>query len=370
MMELKKDPHPLFRRSQFYQYVCNLRDPFGVDAMIHLNYRYGRENHKVEIIDAGDKTLDEMAGIITQLFDIDPWRLRVMRTDLAADVDGAPVHWFKNSAHIDRKQFSSSIEKSFERELQFVSMGSAVAQTLYAGKRPNLYRIYDKLAEWRIQYRKIVQDYQRFNERMAGMDMTGEQRYFGQRCPPTFHEYCETFGYDFQPGNVLTRVERQIGGRVPPEFATLADLRHAHELDPFTALQIIPSAKSQILDPPAENVSVRNWLAALGFESVKQQFGSAQLARQFVLKHGKNNGKRILESLLKSMPRSRAAVTREGIVESYRLSTLAQTSPREGNQVYLSPTYERKRKIAGSSTGVLSQEGTNRRPETCSQPES
>jgi hypothetical protein len=40
---------------------------------------------------------------------------------------------------------------------------------------------------------------------------------------------------------VLTRVERPIGGKVPPEFATVADLRDAHEIDPFTALQICPA---------------------------------------------------------------------------------------------------------------------------------
>jgi hypothetical protein len=345
--EIQRNPVPYFRPSKHYEQVCDLREPFGIDAVVHRSYRRrGRKNHKVEIIDSGEKSLDQMAEIITSLFDVDPWGLEVMRIDLAADVEGMPVPWFKDHAYVSRKQFSSRIEKSFESELEYVAMGSAVAQTIYAGKRPNLFRIYDKLAEWRNGFRRILRDYRRFNELLERMEMTEEQRYFGQRCPPTFNEYCRRFGYDFEPGKILTRVERQIGGKVPPEFATLADLRRAHELDPFTALQVIPGTCSRIVEPPPEGVSVSNWLAAAGFEWVKEQLGSAQLARQFVLKYGNNNGRRILESLAKSAPKARANLNRDVIVESYRTSTRAQTSPEPNGPVYLTPTYERQREIA------------------------
>jgi len=136
--QLKRCIVPPFRPSRYYQYVCDLREPFDIDAVVHLNFRFGRETHKVEIIDAGEKTLDEMAGIINRLFEIDPWTLKVMRTDLTADVAGVPVPWFKDHAYVNRKQFSSRIEKSFESELQFVAMGSGVAQTIYAGKKAEL----------------------------------------------------------------------------------------------------------------------------------------------------------------------------------------------------------------------------------------
>jgi hypothetical protein len=338
---------PYFKPSRHYQHVCDCREPFALDAMVHLKFRYGRKNHKVEIIDAGQKTIDEMAGIITRLFQIDPWTLQVMRIDLAADVEGVPVPWFRDHAYVNRKQFSSRIEKSFEQELQFVAMGSALAQTIYAGKRPHLFRIYDKLAEWRIQLRKLERDYNRFNRGMEGMDFSEEERYYAQRIAPTFREYCRRFGYEFHPGNSLTRVERQVGGpRVPPELSKFGALRYAHELNPFTALKIIPGERFQVLDSPPEDVSIRNWLAAIGFETLKEHLGSAQLARQIVLRHGNNNGRRILESLARCGPDTRDSVTLEQIQESYRVSTLAQTSPNELKQVYLTPTYEREREIA------------------------
>ena len=354
MGELKRHPVPLFRQSRFYQYVCDLREPFDIDAVVHLYLRFGRPNHKVEIIDAGEKTLDEMVCILTKLFDIDPWSLEIMRTDLAADIEGTPVPWFKDHAYVNRKQFSSRIEKSFESELQFVAMGSGVAQTIYAGKRPNLFRIYDKLSEWRRQFRKIEWDYTRFNESMKDMKLSDEARYCGQRVAPTFKEYCKRFGHDFHPGQILTRVERQIGGtRLPPEFSTVGHLRYAHDHNPFTALNVIPGGPGPILAQPPENASIRNWLAALGFERLKEHLGSAQNARQFVLRHGKNNGQRILESLAEAAPQMCSGTTIEQIRESYRTSTLAQTSPIAGDRIYLSPTYEREAEIAGSSIGVF-----------------
>jgi hypothetical protein len=170
--ELKRHPVPLFRPSKYYQYICDLREPFGIDAVVHLYLRNGRPNHKIEMIDAGEKTLEGMARIVTLLFDVAPWTLGVMRTDLAADIEGVSVPWFKDHSYVNRKQFSSRIEKSHEKELQFVGMGRAMAQTLYAGKRPCLIRIYNKLAEWRLEWRKREIECKRFTDRMAGLDMS------------------------------------------------------------------------------------------------------------------------------------------------------------------------------------------------------
>ena len=312
--ELKRHPVPLFRPSKYYQYVCDLREPFDIDAVVHLYLRHGRPNHKVEIIDAGDKTLLEIAGIISQLFDVDPWTLQVMRIDLAVDVEGVSVPWFKDHAYFNRKQFSSSIDKSFERELQFVSMGSALAQTLYAGKRPCLLRIYNKLAEWRMQLRRVEIQYKRFNDRMVGLEMSEEQEYFGRLIAPTFAEYCAVRGYKFHNQSVLTRIERQDGGnRIPPELATLGDLRYAHEFRPFSGVQIVSTEPVQNFDSPPAKVPVRNWLASIGYETLKEQLGSEQLARSVVLKHGSGNGKRILESLAECSPTKRQPLTMEEI---------------------------------------------------------
>ena len=346
LKELRRHPIPLFRPSKYYQYVCDLREPFNIDAVVHLFLRLGRPNHKIEIIDAGEKSLLEIADIISQLFDVDPWALQVMRTDLAADIEGVSVPWFKDHAYVNRKQFSSRIDKSFERELQFVGMGSAVAQTLYAGKRPSLIRFYNKLAEWRMQLRKIEIRNKRFNDRMEGLEMSEEQEYFGRLLAPTFAEYCRARGYQLHEDSVLTRIERQIGGnRIPLELATLGDLRNAHDFHPFSGVQIDFTGPVQNIDSPPVGIPLRDWLASIGFETVKERLGM-QLARSLVLKHGNGNGKRILASLAESAPTKRQPLTIEEIQESFVRSTLPQTSPSRLSDVHLSPTYEHTKQIA------------------------
>jgi hypothetical protein len=268
-----------------------------------------------------------MADTVSQVFQVDPWTLGLMRVDLAADVEGVPVPWFRNHAHVNRKQFSSRIEKSQELEVQFVGMGRAEAQTLYAGKRPNLIRIYNKLAEWRTQLKKQEMNCRRFNAGMKGLEMSPEQMHYGTRIPPTFAELCRAEGYEYQEGNILTRIERQIGGsRFPSELTTFNDLRFAHELTPFQGLRLVGREPIRQFESPPDGVPIRNWLAALGLEVLQQQLGSAQVAQATVLKHGKGNGRRILESLAECLPKRREALTMEEIQESFRKSTLLQTS--------------------------------------------
>jgi hypothetical protein len=346
--QLRMHPIPPFRPSRLYQFSADLRNDFDIEAIVHLYCRFGRPNHKVEIVDAGEKTLDEMAGILAQIFSVDPWTLSMMRVDLAADIEGVPVPWFQNHALVNRKQFSSQFKKSIEQELEFVSMGTAVAQTIYAGKKPDFTRIYDKLAEWLRQQRKREIECNRFNRRMEGMEMSEEQRYYGRQIAPTFKDFCRANGYAYQEGNVLTRIERQIGGdRIPPELATLNDLRFAHEFeDPFKGLKLVSAGPILNVNSVPEGVPVRDWLAGLGLHYLSGHFGSVQLAHSFVRRNSKGNGKRILESLEDCLPPSRQPLTIEEIRASFRRSTLAQTSPPGRGDVHLSPTYEQQRQTA------------------------
>lgn len=79
------------RPSRHYQAVIDLR-PFGLDAVLHAYFRRkGRPNHKLELIDTGEKSLDRMAQIISGVFEIDPENLGLMRVDFAADLVDVPV---------------------------------------------------------------------------------------------------------------------------------------------------------------------------------------------------------------------------------------------------------------------------------------
>lgn len=96
--ELRCGPVPPFRATRFYECVGDLRQTHGIDAVVHLGYKWGPRTHKLEIIDAGKKTLAEMEAIFRQVFDIDPTPLSLMRVDLAADALGVPVSWFRNNS--------------------------------------------------------------------------------------------------------------------------------------------------------------------------------------------------------------------------------------------------------------------------------
>jgi hypothetical protein len=332
--ELRHSPHPAFRASRFYKYLADLRKQFEIDAVVHLFYRHGKEGHKIEIIDAGKKTIWEMAEIISQLFEVDPCDLRLMRVDLAADVEGVPVPWFREHALINRKQFSSRFEKSIDSEVEFVAMGTARAQTLYAGKRPNLIRIYNKLAEWFCQYKKIDRNARRFNAGLAALELTPERKQYAEIHPQSFATFCKQEGYAFQEGSILTRVEQQIGGdRFPSELCTFGDLRHAHEITPFTGLRLVGLEPILAL-APAPGVSMRNHLAALGYRELQKELGGAQNARAFVYAHSNGNGKRMIESLEESHPASRAPLTVDEVCESYRKSTSLQLADYTRKGIY------------------------------------
>lgn len=122
-----------FTPSRFYEGVGSLKEHFGIDAILHFGYRHGRKAHKIEIREAGKKSVPEMADIVTSIFDVDPWTVSLLRVDLTADVEGVPVSWFREHAFVNRKQFSSRIEKSFEQEMQFVGMGPTAGRMVPMG---------------------------------------------------------------------------------------------------------------------------------------------------------------------------------------------------------------------------------------------
>src|SRR4051812_46126417 len=88
---------PPFRPSRFYRFVGDLRRDYSLDAILHLEYKFGECTHKIEIIDAGKKTLREMEDVIAAVFEVDPSTLGLMRVDFAADIEGIPVSWFQDN---------------------------------------------------------------------------------------------------------------------------------------------------------------------------------------------------------------------------------------------------------------------------------
>src|ERR1700730_10546918 len=108
------------------------------------------------------------------------------------------------------KRFAAEIGKQ-----EYMRMGMKTAETLYFGKRPNCVRIYNKITEFQHQYRQL----QRRSSDAAEI-------------PP----FEEIYGYP-ERGVTLTRVERQIGSRMPKTVQTFGDFRSLPDFNPFVHLR-------------------------------------------------------------------------------------------------------------------------------------
>ncbi len=98
---------------------------------------------------------------------------------------------------------------------------------------------------------------------------------------------------------VITRVENQLGGRVPAKLSTVAAvIRNVREFDPFARLQIMNATQ---IDPDLyerrQNEKYRyrvmQFYALKGFRQEQKELGAAQA---FVRLDRDRNGKRLLDS--------------------------------------------------------------------------
>jgi hypothetical protein len=208
-----------FRESRYYASVGDLRH-FGHDVILHLSCLRDKEgNHKLELIDTGNMKYADMAREVQSIFDVDTRRLSLMRVDLAADVRGVPVGWFADHVRARWKRFVCDIG-----ETEYARMGRQRIETLYLGKRPNCFRIYDKIAEYKHQYARLT------------------RRASDAAELPTFES---AYGYP-ETGITLTRVERQIGAsRVPAQIDTFGKLKRSASFNPFDRLDFLSSGERE-----------------------------------------------------------------------------------------------------------------------------
>ena len=218
--ELQDMQNGPFHSSKLYEYVADLRE-YGHQIRLSLYCQMDKAgNHKIELIDVGKMSRADILREITSIFDIDAEGLATMRVDFAIDIPDYPLQWFRETVRVENKRFRAAVTG----ERFYSEMGTGEIQTLYFGKRPNLIRIYDKQAENRKQYRDLKRSMER-----SGADTS---------TMPTFESIFGT-----SQDAVVTRVERQIGGRIPPEIATLGQvIDPASEYRAFTKLKILDHA--------------------------------------------------------------------------------------------------------------------------------
>lgn len=243
-VDLRNDPKGPFHAAQHYEAVADLRN-YGYEAILHTHCKHGRGDHKIELIDAGARPFDFLTHEIRQIFEANASGLELIRVDLATDVHGLPVPWFLSHARAKFKRFHSAGTSGFD----YQQLGMKGIQTLYLGKRPNLFRIYDKVAEYRHQYQRL--------KRSSSPAVS----------VPTF-ESC----FGISADATVSRVERQIGGgKIPESLRTVGELRrNACEFDPFSKLELTRAGTEP---QPADFNRVNDYLAVMQARELLKHWG-------------------------------------------------------------------------------------------------
>lgn len=285
------------RPSRFYVGVGDLR-PFGIDALLHYHCKKGGQgNHKVEMLDTGKKPYSAWVAQLDAITDASLEDQRIMRVDLCADIPNVPVSWFHPRTRILYKRLSHQIGP-----LKGEIISKAGIETISAGRRPNVIRLYDKVAESKMQFRRMIK------RSSTDADVLDFEKEFG-----------------FSPESILTRVERQLGGgRIPEEVSTFGKLCcAAPTFNPFDVIEITGDTGAR-LPEPEECESVTEYMAGKEFNRMVSEVG-LQTTRRWLNKHTGGNGARTLKRYRRFLPGSNAdSITVERIFDTYRTSVTRQ----------------------------------------------
>ena len=249
--------------SRYFASTADLRG-FGYDIRLHMFSTLTPEPiHKLEIYDAGEKTLQEMRALAASIFDCNPDRLGLMRVDLCADIHGVDVGWFKKHTIIQSKQT--------QRELGTVAPYQTVrkgrAETLYAGVKPNQFRIYNKALERLVRWKWYMRQLKRQAPELE----------------PT--QYEAMYGHSSEA--IITRVERQLAGRDLGRmgFSTFESLTVAASISPFDKIKFYEATQHE---PSIEEYGFTKWTSGMFLRGVVNDFGLAATRGFMKEKLGRN----------------------------------------------------------------------------------
>lgn len=281
-------------RSMNYTAVYDLR-PFEIEAMLHLYLKRGktRKNHKLELLHTGRKSLKVMRESIERVFRVDGNEMELMRVDWAADCEGVTLPQAHASIRVKYKRSTDCIGK-----LDYEMVGKRRLEYFRYGKSPNCFRVYDKPAECAARLPGLL--------KKANPDAE----------PPSFEEL-----FGFSRNTILTRFERQTGGRgIPVEFKRFGDLRKAADYNPFENVEVCDSAfflPEPSITGPARSIKIAGihaYIQAYGFQQARAALNcDNNAARLFSLYEAHVNE-----------TSSGPELTQESLRESYRTSVLNQ----------------------------------------------
>jgi hypothetical protein len=372
-----------FRSNLYYRQVVDLRKVAEIDAILHLNAKK-TGTHKIQIIEAGRKYQGQIADTIAEIVNDHPDLLGVSRVDSCADiVDGPKVSWIAQSVRARSAQWQAelgAVELHDEagRTMAWSEMGKREVQSMYMGKRPNCFRVYNKLAErlhvWKLEKRRhekqasqIVVDkategapecrytphafwaraMAEYRAVMRRKELLCSGRYylpfpdfttwFVAHCTGSMsnvvqmrvrgHEEPEQMKVLPQLPKVLTRVERQMAaGRVPPELDTFEKLfsKQALDFNPFERLDFSSFAgETQIA---RDDYSPVEFAAGMQFKQWLETGMSYQ--QLYAYWNGKRNAKAIAEKfapfVAAANPPKEVSISSADLYDRYRSSVSRQ----------------------------------------------
>jgi hypothetical protein len=219
-----------------YERMIDLQE-IGYPLVYHDNNRWNGRG-KLQVKSIGEMGFAEVLIALAWVHEGNPLELEIMRLDVRVDVD-YPVGYFKEHARIPYKR-----NKGEFACLKHKESNAKQVETLEIGKRPSLWRFYDKVAERKHKYKVLC----------------AQMKKAGKAVVP----FEELYGHS-KSGVVLTRVERQFGGRgIPEEVSNMEKLIcNADSFKPFEGIDFLEATKKPVasVDVPLRKRIVGTWLA-------------------------------------------------------------------------------------------------------------
>lgn len=282
-----------------YAWVTDLR-PLGLDARLHFGLKRDDEDahageHKLELVDTGTKGYGELVNQIESVIQEDVSDLEIMRIDLCADMLGIPVEWFFARLRVKYKRLAHEIGT-----LKGQRIGKAGIQTLAFGRRPNIFRAYDKVAEYEEQLRSLQR------KRSRDADELTLEREFG-----------------ISKGAVITRLEQQFGGgRIPLEIDCFDRLKNLPNFNPFRRIEIVNGMSAHV--PTIPECGLSRWLTGTRLRELQDEMGRQQFHR-WLNSESRGNSARFRRDYAPFLAtEDECGVTAETIYETYRDSVEKQ----------------------------------------------
>lgn len=282
-----------------YEWVTDIR-PVGIDALLHFGLRRGENKphageHKLELLDTGKKRYSDLTAQIEQTIEGPVDDLDIMRIDLCADMCEVPVEWFLPRVRVKFKRVAYEMGN-----LKYQRIGKKGIQTISAGRRPNIIRIYDKVAEYKEQLRKLKRKQSR------DADDLNLRTEFG------ISEHA-----------TITRVERQFGGgRVPKEINSFGKLSNLPRFDPFTNIEINNGCGASM--PTIKECGLDIWLTGTRLREMRDEMGLQQF-RRWLSANSSGNAARYVKRYAAFLELdSDQHVTSESLYKAYRESVERQ----------------------------------------------